>query len=129
MAWRKAGCVERIVGIGRGRANLERALELGVIDEIAADTASGVSADGASGGSAGATSVGSRSGGEATVTVSGGGDGVAGRPRAQPTTRSAKTHVYCFTIALHGLWADGPGTCNPCADIPAGGDGRARRTP
>lgn len=43
MAWRKAGCVERIVGIGRGRANLERALELGVIDEIAADTASGVS--------------------------------------------------------------------------------------
>jgi prephenate dehydrogenase len=37
MALRQAGCVERIAGVGRGRANLERALELGVIDEIAAD--------------------------------------------------------------------------------------------
>jgi prephenate dehydrogenase len=37
MALKQAGCVERIAGVGRGRANLERALELGVIDEIAAD--------------------------------------------------------------------------------------------
>ena len=28
---------ERVAGVGRGRANLERALELGVIDEIASD--------------------------------------------------------------------------------------------
>jgi prephenate dehydrogenase len=43
LAWRRAGVAGHIVGIGRGRANLERALELGVIDEIAADAASGVS--------------------------------------------------------------------------------------
>ncbi len=36
-ALKQAGCVERVVGVGRGRANLARALELGVIDEIAAD--------------------------------------------------------------------------------------------
>ncbi len=35
MALKQAGCVERVAGVGRGRANLERALELGVIDEIA----------------------------------------------------------------------------------------------
>ena len=43
LAWRRAGIAGHIVGVGRGRANLERALELGVIDEIASDTASGVS--------------------------------------------------------------------------------------
>ncbi|MBX9629078.1 MAG: prephenate dehydrogenase/arogenate dehydrogenase family protein [Burkholderiales bacterium] len=42
LALKRAGSVERVVGIGRGRANLERALELGVVDEIAADAASGV---------------------------------------------------------------------------------------
>lgn len=34
-AWRRAGCVDRLIGAGRGRTNLERALELGLIDEIA----------------------------------------------------------------------------------------------
>lgn len=34
-AWRRAGCVGRLIGAGRGRANLERALALGLIDEIA----------------------------------------------------------------------------------------------
>lgn len=42
LALKRAGAVDRVVGIGRGRANLERALELGVIDEMAADPASGV---------------------------------------------------------------------------------------
>ena len=42
LALKRAGSVERVVGIGRGRANLERALELGVVDEIATDAASGV---------------------------------------------------------------------------------------
>lgn len=42
LALKRAGAVDRVVGIGRGRANLERALELGVIDEIAHDPASGV---------------------------------------------------------------------------------------
>ncbi len=37
MALRQAGCVERVAGVGRSRANLERALELGVIDEVAPD--------------------------------------------------------------------------------------------
>jgi prephenate dehydrogenase len=37
MALKQAGCVERIAGVGRNRANLERALELGVIDEVALD--------------------------------------------------------------------------------------------
>ena len=32
MALRAAGCVGRIVGIGRGSANLDRALELGIVD-------------------------------------------------------------------------------------------------
>ena len=38
MALKQAGCVEHVAGVGRGRANLERALELGAIDEIAHDT-------------------------------------------------------------------------------------------
>ncbi len=42
LALKRAGVVGHVVGIGRGRANLERALALGVIDEIAADPASGV---------------------------------------------------------------------------------------
>lgn len=43
LALREANAVKRIVGIGRGRANLERALQLKVIDEIAGDTKSAVS--------------------------------------------------------------------------------------
>jgi prephenate dehydrogenase len=39
-ALRQAQCVERVAGVGRGRANLERALDLGVIDEIAHDAPS-----------------------------------------------------------------------------------------
>ena len=39
MALRKAGMVKRVVGIGRTRAPLERAVELGVIDEVATDWA------------------------------------------------------------------------------------------
>jgi len=42
LALRRAGVVGHVVGIGRGRANLERALALGVIDEIATDPAAGV---------------------------------------------------------------------------------------
>ena len=38
-ALRRAGRVRRIVGVGRGRANIERALELGVIDEAIEDVA------------------------------------------------------------------------------------------
>lgn len=41
-ALRQAGAVTRVVGVGRSRANLERALELGVIDEIAADARAAV---------------------------------------------------------------------------------------
>lgn len=36
-ALRRAGRVKHIVGVGRGRSNIERALELGVIDEASAD--------------------------------------------------------------------------------------------
>jgi prephenate dehydrogenase len=36
-ALKQAGAVARVAGAGRSRANLERALELGVIDEVAAD--------------------------------------------------------------------------------------------
>ncbi|MGZ0020392.1 prephenate dehydrogenase [Nitrosomonas sp. wSCUT-2] len=39
-ALRKAGLVKHITGIGRSPANMQRATELGVIDEIASDTAS-----------------------------------------------------------------------------------------
>ncbi len=38
-ALRRAGKVRRIVGVGRGRANIERALELRVIDEAIEDVA------------------------------------------------------------------------------------------
>lgn len=48
LALKRAGAVERVVGIGRSRSNLERALELGVIDEIAPSPADGLAgADGA----------------------------------------------------------------------------------
>ena len=39
LALKRAGLAGRVFGVGRGRANLERALELGVIDEIAGDAA------------------------------------------------------------------------------------------
>ena len=39
LALRKAGLVRHVVGIGRSRENLQRACELGVIDEIAGDLA------------------------------------------------------------------------------------------
>jgi prephenate dehydrogenase len=38
-ALRRAGKVRRIVGVGRGRANIERALTLGIIDEASDDVA------------------------------------------------------------------------------------------
>ncbi len=34
LALKAAGAVGEVVGIGRGRANLEKALELGVVDRI-----------------------------------------------------------------------------------------------
>ena len=37
LALRKAGLVKHIVGLGRSRENLQRALELGILDEIADD--------------------------------------------------------------------------------------------
>lgn len=40
LALRQAGGAGRIVGVGRSRGNLERALDLGILDEIAKDTAS-----------------------------------------------------------------------------------------
>lgn len=42
LALRRAQAVGRVVGVGRSRANLERALALGVIDEIADSPAHGV---------------------------------------------------------------------------------------
>ena len=39
LALRRAGAVAQVVGVGRSQANLARAVELGVIDEIAADAA------------------------------------------------------------------------------------------
>ncbi len=42
IALRKAGQVGKIVGVGRGRANIQRALELGVIDEASDDVAAAV---------------------------------------------------------------------------------------
>lgn len=42
LALRRAGAVARVVGIGRGRENLERALALGVVDEISQDPVAGV---------------------------------------------------------------------------------------
>jgi prephenate dehydrogenase len=41
-ALRRAGRVKRVVGVGRGRGNIERALELGVIDEASADIGAAV---------------------------------------------------------------------------------------
>ncbi len=41
-ALRRAGKVRRVVGVGRGRANVARALELGVIDEVVEDIAAAV---------------------------------------------------------------------------------------
>lgn len=41
-ALKEAGGVGRVVGVGRGRANLDQALRLGIIDEIASDPALGV---------------------------------------------------------------------------------------
>ena len=40
LALKRAACVERIVGAGRNAGNLRKAVELGVIDEIAADVGS-----------------------------------------------------------------------------------------
>jgi prephenate dehydrogenase len=37
LALRRAGCVQRVVGVGRDERNLRKALELGVIDEIATE--------------------------------------------------------------------------------------------
>ena len=39
LALRKAGLVRHIVGVGRSRGNMQRALDLGVIDEFADDFA------------------------------------------------------------------------------------------
>ena len=41
-ALKRAGSVRRVVGVGRGRANIARALELGVIDEAVDDIAAAV---------------------------------------------------------------------------------------
>jgi prephenate dehydrogenase len=41
LALKAAGAVGEVVGVGRGRANLEKALELGVIDRIADDAVDG----------------------------------------------------------------------------------------
>ncbi|PLX77696.1 MAG: prephenate dehydrogenase/arogenate dehydrogenase family protein [Desulfuromonas sp.] len=42
LALKQAGVVGEVVGIGRGRANLEKALELGVVDTVTQDLAAGV---------------------------------------------------------------------------------------
>lgn len=41
-AGRQAGCLSKIVGVGRSRANLELALAAGIIDEATSDAAEGV---------------------------------------------------------------------------------------
>jgi len=41
-ALRRAGSVRRVIGVGRGRANIARALEIGVIDEAVEDIAAAV---------------------------------------------------------------------------------------
>ncbi|MFN0038281.1 MAG: prephenate dehydrogenase [Burkholderiales bacterium] len=41
-ALRQSGTARRIIGVGRGRANLDRALALGVVDEVAANAAAAV---------------------------------------------------------------------------------------
>lgn len=42
LALKRAGLVDKVVGIGRGESNLRRARDLGVIDEIATDIPTGV---------------------------------------------------------------------------------------
>ena len=42
LALRQAGAVGETIGIGRGRANLDKALELGVVDRVCSDAAQGV---------------------------------------------------------------------------------------
>ncbi len=37
LALKRVGCVGRVIGVGRSRANLERALQVGAIDEIQSD--------------------------------------------------------------------------------------------
>ena len=44
LALKRKGLVKRVVGVGRGSANLERALALGLIDEIAASSAAAYAA-------------------------------------------------------------------------------------
>ena len=39
LALKSRGLVKQVTGVGRSRANLERALQLGLIDEIAGDAA------------------------------------------------------------------------------------------
>lgn len=41
-ALKRAGAVDRVVGVGRGRANLDAALRLGVVDEVASEPVTGV---------------------------------------------------------------------------------------
>jgi prephenate dehydrogenase len=41
-ALKRAGVVGRVVGVGRGRANLDEALRLGIVDEVATDIESGI---------------------------------------------------------------------------------------
>ncbi len=42
LALKRAGAVQHVIGVGRGRANLDRALALGAIDEIATDPGTAV---------------------------------------------------------------------------------------
>lgn len=42
LALKEAGAVGQVVGIGRGRPNLEKALELGLVDQVTQDLAAGV---------------------------------------------------------------------------------------
>jgi prephenate dehydrogenase len=42
MALKRGGCVEHVAGLGRSEANMQQALSLGVIDEIASDLKSAV---------------------------------------------------------------------------------------
>lgn len=42
LALRQAGVVDEVIGIGRGRANLDKALELGIVDRVTCDPCQGV---------------------------------------------------------------------------------------
>jgi len=42
LALKQAGCVGEVTGVGRGLPNLEKALELGIVDRITRDAAAGV---------------------------------------------------------------------------------------